>query len=418
LLLLPAVAGREVVTVEGVARGEQLHPVQQQMADGGGSQCGYCTPGFVVSLFAEYYRARSGPLDEEAIAGNLCRCTGYRPIREAAERLAQIRQKEVAEHVADPHRARLAQPAPALAPVHYRAGPDGARFERPTTLEDALALHAAEPSLVPITGGTDLVVEVNQRHARPPGYLSLEAIPELRVLARRSDHLAIGAAVPLAELEERLEHERGALGDWPMLRELLPLFSSRLIRTRATLGGNLGTASPIGDSPPVLLALGAELVVGRSAGAGAQMRTIPIDEFFLDYRKTALARGELIVEVRLPLAQPTVQRFYKVSKRKMDDISTVAAAFGIHLEGGRVTSARLAYGGVAATPVRLGKAEASLVGQRLDAAALGSAAELARSEVSPMDDHRGSARYRTAMVGSLLEKLAAELAVQPSAPGH
>ena len=160
LLLVPSVAGREVVTVEGVARGAELHPVQREMADGGGSQCGYCTPGFVVSLFAEYYRADSGPLDEESIGGNLCRCTGYRPIRDATTRLCQIRTKEIAEHTPDAHRARLVDATAALAPVDYRPTGSGPRFVRPTSLEAALAERAADPALVVITGGTDLVVEV------------------------------------------------------------------------------------------------------------------------------------------------------------------------------------------------------------------------------------------------------------------
>lgn len=393
LVLLGSVHGRELVTVEGIAEGSRLHPVQRELADGAGSQCGYCTPGFVVSLFAEFHRNDEGPLDEESIAGNLCRCTGYRPIRDAAHRLAQIRSRRGGEGV---HARRLASPAPPDAALTVRGE---RRFHRPTTIEGALAILAREPDLTIVSGGTDVVVEINQRHARFPGILALDGIEELRALRETPQFLEIGAGLSLASIEERLH------GRIPMLDQLWPLFSSRLIRTRATLGGNLGTASPIGDSPPALLALGAEIVIASGGGD----RMVPIDEYFLGYRKTALAKGELVRAVRIARSQPEIQRFYKVSKRRMDDISTVAAAFALDLDASRVvTRARLAYGGVAATPIRARAAEQALIGERLDRAAIAAARDAAMRELAPIDDHRGSARYRKAMVGALLEKLLAD----------
>ncbi len=414
LLLTAAVAGREVVTVEGVARAGALHPCQEEMARAGGSQCGYCTPGFVVSLFSEYYRGKSGPLDEESIAGNLCRCTGYRPIREAGQRLAQIRDKEVQARVADPHRSRLGGAVPPLGAIDYSMPSNGhpaRRFVRPTSLLEACRLRAKERDLVLLGGGTDLVVELNQRHRRLEGVLSLEGVPELRTFENGKKHLAIGAGVSLAELEERL-HLDGPLGDQlVMLRELLPLFSSRLIRTRATLGGNLGTASPIGDGPPALLALGAELVLAKHDDQyGVSLRFVPLADFFLDYRKTALEPGEIIVEVRIPKPFPEVQRFYKVSKRRMDDISTVAAGFVLDLDPrGVVTRARFAYGGVAATPKRAVRTEVALVGQTLSPENFARARTQLGTEFSPIDDHRGSGAYRRAMVLRLYDKFFAEL---------
>ncbi len=411
LLLLATLDGREVVSVEGIARGGELHPCQAEMARAGGSQCGYCTPGFVVSLFAEYYRGRDGALDPESIAGNLCRCTGYRPIREAAERLATVRTKERAEAAPDPHRARLASPAVPLGGVRLvSADASGAsrRFVRPTSLSEACALRAADPTLVPVSGGTDLVVEINQRHRRFEGLLSLEAIPELRVWEETDAHLAIGAGVPLAEVEERV-HGRGELR---MLTELLPLFSSRLIRTRATFGGNLGTASPIGDGPPALLGLGAELVLVSARG----QRSVSLDAFFLDYRKTALAPDELIAEVRIPKPFARTQRFYKVSKRRMDDISTVAAGFALDRgEGGDVTSLRLAFGGVAATPKRARAAESVLLGRTITSDGVGRARAEALHELSPIDDHRGSARYRRAMIDRLIQRFFDEVSASDAA---
>ncbi len=415
LLLVAAVEGREVVSVEGVARGTALHPCQTEMARAGGSQCGYCTPGFVVSLFAEYYRAKDGALDQECIAGNLCRCTGYRPIREATERLATIRAKEITERTPDPQRSRLDRAAPELASVSLTSSDNGAparRFVRPTSLPEACRVRASEPSLTILSGGTDLVVEINQRHKRFDGFLSLEGVPELRVWQDTPAHLIIGAGVSLAEIEERLRHDRSLGAALPMLEELLPLFSSRLIRTRATFGGNLGTASPIGDGPPALLGLGAELVLVSLESR----RVVPLDAFFLDYRKTALAKNELIAEIRIPKPFPATQRFYKVSKRKMDDISTVAAGFSMDRDDrGNVTQLRLAFGGVAATPKRSVGAERVLLGKPITPDAVARVRAHALAELTPIDDHRGSARYRRAMIDRLLQRFFADLAA-PAQP--
>lgn len=427
LVLMPSVEGRELLTSEGLASTNDgaLHPVQRCMADGGGSQCGYCTPGFVVSLFGEMYRAKDGAFDPECIAGNLCRCTGYRPIREAAEKLASIRSKS--QDAPDPFRDRLRAPVPPLEASEHTVtvGQTTRSFARPSSLLDAVAILARDTSRTIVHGGTDVTVEVNQRHKRSDGYLSLEGVRELSVFEDRDDALVIGAGVSLAQIEERLHvYESGptALGRaLPMLAELLPLFSSRLIRTRATLGGNLGTASPIGDGPPALLALDAELVLAShdpKTNAIAR-RTVPLSTYFLGYRKTARAANELIEAVRVPKPYASLQRFYKVSKRRLDDISSVAGAFAIDRDHeGRVTRARLAFGGVAAVPLRLTEIEQRLVGKRLTVSEIEPLAIAASQSVTPIDDHRASARYRKAMVASLLRKLAFDTASLTAHAGH
>lgn len=389
LFLLASAADQEILTVEGVATDGALHPVQEAMVRLGGSQCGYCTPGFVMSLFAEHYRegrAESG-FDVESIAGNLCRCTGYRPIRDAGRALPVVDAR-------DRHAQRLEEAPPALTDLRYESG--ARRFFRPTSLSDALALRARHPEAKLVSGGTDLVVEINQRHARFETILSLEAVAELSAIEDRDDAVVIGAAVTLSEIEQRLGAEV------PLFGELFPLFSSRLIRNRATLGGNLATASPIGDSPPVLLALDAELCLASTRGE----RTLPLETFFTGYRKTAMAEDEILVSVRIPKPYPSIARFYKVSKRRHDDISTVAAAFALDLDAdGVVTRARLAYGGVAATPARARAAEDALLGKRWSASAVEAVkAELAGA-FTPMTDQRGSADYRKAMVTRLVDKL-------------
>lgn len=385
LMPLPAVANRHLLTVEGLARGDSLHPVQEAMARAGGSQCGYCTPGFVMSLFAEYYRPDRTGFDPEALSGNLCRCTGYRPIRDAARSLGS-------PALDDPFRAGMAI-APA-GPVSY-AG----RFFRPERLQDLFALMDAHPGARLVAGATDLAVDMNLRGARWPVLLSLEAIPELQGCHRTARFLELGTGLTLSQLEQRLA------GQVPLLDQLFPLFASRLIRNRATLGGNLATASPIGDAAPVLLALGAQVRLVSARGE----RQLPLEEFFTGYRRTALEPGEVMRAVRIPLPLPEQSRFYKVAKRLRDDISTVAAAFALDLDPeGRVRQVRLAYGGVGPTPTRAYRAEQALTGQLWDEAALQSAQQILAQEFQPISDHRGSALYRQRLVASLLAKFFTE----------
>ncbi|HJL29081.1 MAG TPA: FAD binding domain-containing protein, partial [Polyangiaceae bacterium LLY-WYZ-15_(1-7)] len=228
--------------------------------------------------------------------------------------------------------------------------------------------------------------------------IALDAVEELRFHEETDDAITLGAGVPLAEVEEALH------GRVPVLDELWPLFSSRLIRNRATLGGNLVNASPIGDSPPALLSLDAEVVLVSAKGE----RSLPLADFFTGYRQTALAPGEILKAVRIPKPLPSIGRFYKVSKRVLDDISTVAAGFGLWLADGVVTKARLGYGGVAATPVRATAAEQALEGKPWNAATVAQALPLLEGAFTPLTDHRGSAAYRRAMVPKLLEKLLAD----------
>jgi len=403
LVPLAAVHDETVITVEGVAPGAgtaggsgALHPVQDAMVQAGGSQCGYCTPGFIVSLFCEYYRPGRDGFDPESISGNLCRCTGYRPIADVARGLP-------APAADDPRLADLAGPAPARTRVESVHGLE--RFVRPTSLGDLFGCLAASPDATLIAGGTDVMVGVTQKGDRHWQLVSLAALPELRVFAVTADAIVLGAGLTLTEIEERLHDAPGA--PLPLLSQLLPLFSSRLIRNRATLGGNLMTASPIGDAPPVLLALDASVTLASAGGA----RELPLRDFFLSYRRTAAQPGEVLVDVRVPRHQPALQRFYKVSKRVLDDISTIAAAFAVDVAAdGRVARARLAYGGIAERPIRAVALEQALIGRPWTADTAAALRSIADAVGTPMTDLRGSAGYRRAMIGRLLEKCIAETA--------
>jgi xanthine dehydrogenase large subunit len=401
LALLPMLAGREIVTVEGLAAEENLHPVQARMVDNYGSQCGYCTPGFVMSLFEAFHRADgpgAGQLSDQ-LCGNLCRCTGYRPIRDAA--LEAMAVRAAADAAAEPFRARLREPVAAPVPLAYSTA-EGSFF-RPGSLADLFALMEAQPTARLIAGGTEIVVDLNKKAKIFPCLISTEGVPELTRLSATPRFWRIGAAVPLTAIEEAVA------GEYPSLARMLRVFGSRQIRSRATLGGNLATASPIGDSAPVLLTLDAALVLSAAPGE----RTVPLAEFFTGYRQTVLRPGEIIREILLPRGEPGAAEltrradFLKVSKRRELDLSTVAAAFCVDVDAaGVVRRARLAYGGVAAMPRRARRAEAALEGKRLADAATGVAGALA-AEFQPIDDLRGSAAYRRALIVSLWEKFVA-----------
>lgn len=388
LLLLAGLADQEVWTVEGLAQDGQLHPAQQAMLQGG-SQCGYCTPGFVVSMAAEYYRKDRVAFDLEALSGNLCRCTGYRPIKESAESLGE-------PSATDAVAMRLKQPAPVAKPFEVSAE---AQFYRPTQLPELFRILQQHPRAKMVAGGTDWAVEINQRFATAPVQIAIDQLSELKLIDQTPEHIDIGAGVTLSEAEHALA------GQIPLLHEWFPLFASRLIRNRATFGGNLGTASPIGDSPPVLLALEAKLLLASASGE----RSIELKDFFTGYRQTVLQPGEIIKAVRIPLPLAPMARFFKVAKRRMDDISTVAMAVALEQNpDGTVQKIRIGLGGVAATPVRAYQTEAALEGKPWNLENIRAAAKTIRGEFKPIDDHRGSAAYRVAMLGSLLEKFFVE----------
>ncbi|MCF3121014.1 FAD binding domain-containing protein [Streptomyces arenae] len=423
--LVPAASldGQEVITSEGLATVDEpgttpaLHPVQQEMAVRGGSQCGYCTPGFICSMAAEYYRpdrcahgdagangdggaetgaadgsgAEHGPngFDLHALSGNLCRCTGYRPIRDTAFAVGTPTDE-------DPLARRREQDPPA--PVATEYARDDSTFLRRNTLAETLRLLRERPDAVVVAGSTDWGVEVTIRSRRAKCVVAVDRLPELRELRVASDRIEIGAALTLTEIERRLD------GDVPLLAELFPQFASRLIRNGATLGGNLGTGSPIGDSPPVLLALEASVVLADADGE----REVPLAEYFTGYRQSVRRPGELIRAVRLPLPLAPVTAFHKIAKRRFDDISSVAVAFALDIEDGTVRKARIGLGGVAATPIRALATEAALEGKPWTAQTVESAAPVLRGEGTPMDDHRASALYRSAMLGQSLRKLYAQ----------
>lgn len=418
--LPPALAfdGQEIVTAEGLGR-EELHPVQEEMAARGGSQCGYCTPGFVCSMAAEFYRperqrqeqgqAVSEPLkdasdqecgpngfDLHALSGNLCRCTGYRPIRDAAFALKT-------PDASDPLVARQNQPAPEARPT--RAALAGSEFTRPATLTELLRILEENPEATLVAGSTDIGVEVNLRHRRPAMSVAVDRLEELRGLHVSADRVEIGAGLTLTEVE------RGLAGRVSLLSQVFPQFASPLIRNAATFGGNLGTGSPIGDLAPALLALNASLVLVSARGE----REVALCDYFTGYRQSVRQPGELIRTVNIPKPLSERTAFHKIAKRRFDDISSVAVAFALQLEGDVISSIRIGLGGVAATPIRAARTETALIGQPWSSGTVSGASNILSIEGTPIDDLRASAAYRSAMLGRSLHKFHAETTKLPAA---
>ena len=392
--LLPVVclAGREVVSVEGVAE-RGLHPVQRCLVAQQGSQCGYCTPGIVMSMFEAWHRrdlTEPWQIDDH-LQGNLCRCTGYRPVRAAlAGALAE------AAHAGTPRRAPC-EVAPGGMDGEYVAG--GERFFRPGSIDELARIFKRHPEARLIAGGTELGVEIARRFQKFPTLISLEGIEELNRITEDANCWRIGAAVPLTVIDDKLGEE------YPALRQLIRLFGSRQIRHRATLGGNLATASPIGDAAPLLLAFEARLQL-----AGRAPRDIAAEKLFTAYRQTCLQPGQIISEILLPrrpvnAGHKQITAFYKVSKRREMDITTVSGAFVIEVDDrGLIGHARLAFGGVAVTPVRARRTEQLLLHKPWEERTVTRLLEYLAPEFAPISDVRGSAEFRRGLVTNLFEK--------------
>jgi xanthine dehydrogenase small subunit len=393
IMFLPTLDGKQLIAVEHLA-GEagSLHPVQQAMVDHHASQCGFCTPGFVMSL-ATMHMAGETPdraAIVDALAGNLCRCTGYRPILEAAG--AALGTERLPGHPGN-----LREQLDALGTDGETLACEGAgrRFIAPRSLAELTDILAREPSALILGGGTDIGLWVTKQHRDLPLVLATEHVPELRRIEPAETHVTIGGAVTYADAMEALAAMHPAIG------ALVRRIGSRQIRERGTIGGNVANASPIGDMPPLLLALDAVLILASQSGA----RRLPVEQFFKGYRTTALGPGEVLAAIEIPRPADDMRLgVYKVSKRFDQDISAVCGAFALRLEGERVQSMRIAYGGMAAIPRRAGTTEAALTGQIWNVETLRAAMSDLDAAFTPLSDMRASADYRKLVARNLLLK--------------
>ena len=392
ITLMAALHGKQLITVEHLSDGNTLHPVQQAMVEHHGSQCGFCTPGFVMSMFALYHTDQPATREtvNTALSGNLCRCTGYRPIIDAtidscAHRDADkftVQESEVLKQL----QAIAAETStPVINKVYL-----------PSSREAMAALLEEHPDARFVAGSTDLSLEYTQQLKTLPTLVSTTQVKECRELKVDEQAVTVGAALPLSDIAPVL-HEH-----FPQLHELIDRFASLPIRNQATLGGNVANASPIGDMPPVLLALNATVIIDN----GSKYREVPADTFFTGYRQTVLADKEWISAIRFNhLDEQTQLKAYKVSKRHEDDISAVCAVFTVTLENGSVSAISSGFGGVAATPVSCEELEQRLLGKTWsDQSTRQLGMKILAEAFSPIDDVRASASYRKQILANLWQR--------------
>ncbi|CAH1745400.1 Xanthine dehydrogenase, iron-sulfur cluster and FAD-binding subunit A [Thauera humireducens] len=412
---LPALDGKAVFTVEGIrAANGGLHPAQQAMIDCHGSQCGFCTPGFVMSLWAHYTNASaeaSRPPTEaarSALSGNLCRCTGYRPILDAAQRMFEL-PAAAFDRAALRDRLRSLDTGAPL-DLHHPAG----RFRAPRTLDALLAARAESPDATLLAGCTDIGLWVTKQLRDLADVIHLGAVDELKRIDVHDGRLRIGAGASLTAAWSAL------VAHWPQLAEIAERFASPPIRNAGTLGGNVANGSPIGDSMPALIALGASVELASVRGR----RRLPLEALYMGYRQTAMMPDELLATIEVPLPDAgQVFRSYKLAKRFDSDISAVCAAFALRFAPAassavqRIDDARIAFGGMAATPRRAAIAEAALAGQPWCEATVRAAMAALDADYAPLTDLRASADYRRRVARNLLWRFWLETRPQAPLPG-
>ncbi len=400
---LPTLDGKELITVESLAKNSNdLHPVQQAMVECHGSQCGFCTPGFVMSLFA-LYKTNAKPTRREiddALAGNLCRCTGYRPIVAAARAMYEgapdsdnwLRQPLAKQTVPKDRIDRLRS---LRRDTSLHAAARGREFHAPRTAKEFANLLHENPDATILAGGTDVGLWVTKQHRELETVVYTGQVRELCEIQVRDEHLSIGAAVSLSDAVPAI------LEYYPLLEELFLRFASPPIRNIATLGGNIANGSPIGDSMPALMAAGSSLVLRSNKGS----REMALEDFYLDYMVNDLKPGEFVEALRIPLPEAGVElRSYKITKRFDQDISAACAAFLLQLDGGNVARIRVVFGGMAATIKRAKHCEDALLGQPWNEASIERAMAALSKDFAPISDMRASAGYRSRVAQNFLSR--------------
>ncbi|SFM01159.1 xanthine dehydrogenase small subunit [Shimia aestuarii] len=406
---LASLNGCHIVTIEHLSGPDgRLHPVQEAMVEHHGSQCGFCTPGFVMSLYALWMEnaTPSAQEVETALQGNLCRCTGYEPIVQAA--LAVNQYGSPSHDYLNRERADVTTRLAALQPEgRIETGPEDDRAILPHDVADLAEVLADNPKATIVAGSTDVGLWVTKFMRPISPVVFINHLEELKDITLDDDALTVGAGVTYSESEAAIREA------FPHLREYWDRIAGWQVRNMGTIGGNVANGSPIGDTPPVLISLGAEVTLQKAGGA----RTLPLEAFFIDYGKQDREAGDFVASIRIPRAKPgQIDAAYKISKRRDEDISSVAVGISVVLESGTITEARIAFGGMAATPKRAASAEAALVGQSWTAEAFDAAAKALAQDFTPLSDWRASAEYRLLVAGNLLRRFHLEHDTAQDAP--
>ncbi|WP_298562970.1 xanthine dehydrogenase small subunit [uncultured Aliiroseovarius sp.] len=394
---LASLNGCHIVTIEHLAGPKgRLHPVQQAMVDFHGSQCGFCTPGFVMSLYALWMENPQPTAHEveTAIQGNLCRCTGYEPIVKAALAVNQY-GTPAHDHLNTERATVTAQLTELAQTARIETGPEDDRAILPVDVADFATVLAENPKATIVAGSTDVGLWVTKFMRPISPVVFITHLDDLKSIEITDDALTIGAGVTYSESQSAIRQA------FPHLGEYWDRIAGWQVRNMGTIGGNIANGSPIGDTPPVLIALGAEVTLQSAKGT----RSLPLEDFFVDYGKQDRNEGEFVASIRIPRAPASqIDAAYKISKRRDEDISSVAAGLSISVVDGIITDARIAFGGMAATPKRATAAEAVLVGQSWSAEVFDAAAKSLAQDFSPLTDWRASAEYRLLVAGNLLRR--------------
>jgi len=399
ILFLPALDGKELLTVESLkSKDGALHPVQAALVETHGSQCGYCSPGFVMSLYALYLKGEpsSKAEIEDALAGNLCRCTGYGPIIKAATRMFEIGSADLPDKAGQAKALEGIQRTSTLELVG-KAPVTGAekRYFAPVTLGALADIAAKNPEATLLAGGTDVGLWVTKLHRELSTVIYIGDVADLKEIRETDEAVEIGAGVTYTDAMQVLDKY------YPDMVEVMRRVGSTQIRNSGTIGGNIANGSPIGDSPPLLIAANTQIVLRH----GTNVRTLALEDYFIDYGKQDHASGEFLEKIIVPKPPRNLYyRAYKLSKRFDQDISAVCAGLSVKIEGGLVSEAWLVFGGMAATPKRASKAEAALVGKPFTEANIHAVMAAMTSDFTPIDDMRASAKYRMQVAGNLLMK--------------
>ena len=392
IAFVPSLEGKQIILVEDLISKGELHPVQKAMVNYHGSQCGFCTPGFVMSLFAMYknYSSYSEAIIKDSIQGNLCRCTGYRPIIDAAK---SLNKKSRFDHFSKNKKITLGL----LRKIKQRNITiinDNKKYFAPKSVNELKSILRQEPHSKLISGGTDVSLIVTKERKDLNSLIYMNSINELNYIKENNSYIKVGATTPLINFESFIKKY------FPDFSQILKRYGSVQIRNICTIAGNIATASPIGDTLPLLLVLDSQIVIKDKS----KTQILPLNGFFIGYRKTKLKKGQFIHSIRIPLLKKNIFKAYKISKRIDDDISSVCASFNIEINNNKIKKIRIAYGGMSSIPKRAFNCEKILLNSFLSDKTIDKAKKLLEKDFKPITDARASKKYRMEVAKNLLEK--------------
>ena len=398
IAFIPTLQGKQLLVVEDlVTEKGDLHPVQEAMVKYHGSQCGFCTPGFVMSLFSMFknYNSYNNELIKDSIAGNLCRCTGYRPIIDAAKSLNKIDKSDQFTK----NKKNIIKLLKKINLKNISIENKGKKYFSPRTIKELKKVIKKNSNSHFLSGGTDLSLIVTKERKDINNIINLQAIDELDFIKEKNNNIEVGAATPLIKFEKFI------LKYYPDFNSVLKRYGSVQIRNVCTIGGNIATASPIGDTLPILLSLNSEIVIETTKNK----KILPLKNFFLSYRKTRLKKGEFIYSIKIPIYKNNVFKAYKISKRFDDDISSLCASFNLEIVNKKIKKAIIAYGGMAEIPKRATNCENFLNNTNLSLDSFEKAKIFLEKDFAPIDDMRATKDYRIEVAKNLLIKFFLEI---------